>query len=260
MLSKLDVKEAFRQVLVDPSRAAYFGYTFGDIAVVDLCLEFGWRSSPGFWGLLASALEHSHNHTSFFTHAVTDIGRRDAQPIHMAPLRTGRVAQLPPDCKTVQGLGGGVGDPFFMCIYVDDSILVEVQYSPDGRRCLCASRSLISDHYRLLGERGVDDPPLLDAKKMSDWDTRLEVLGWVIDTESLTISLSEAKITKLQNLVLQWPRDRKCASVRDILSLTGFLLHVSYVLRPGKFFVHRMLASAGVRRPSSSQVVTGDGF
>ena len=128
VISKLHVKEAFRQVLVDPSRAAYFGYTFGDMAVVELCLEYGWRSSPGFWGLLASAVEHSHNHTSFFTHAVTDIGRRDAQPIQMAPHREGRVAQLPPDCKTVQGLGGGVGDPFFMCIYVDDSILVEVQY------------------------------------------------------------------------------------------------------------------------------------
>lgn len=78
VMSKLDVKEAFRHVLVDPARAAYFGYVFGNMTMVDLCLEFRWHGSPSFWGLLAAGLEHAHDNTSYFTHAVTDIGCRDA--------------------------------------------------------------------------------------------------------------------------------------------------------------------------------------
>ena len=126
MVSKLDFIGLFCQVVVDRAHAAYFAYVFGDMAVVHLCPEFGWRSSPGFWGLLASALEHSHNNTSYFTHAVTDIGRRNAQPIKMAPRRQAGAARLPPDCKTVQKVGGGVGHPLFMSIYVDGSIMVGV--------------------------------------------------------------------------------------------------------------------------------------
>ena len=68
-----------------------------------------------------------------------------------------------------------------MRYYVDDGILVELQWWPDGRRCLRAVQSLASDHFRLLGERGVSDPPLLSTSKITDWDTRLELLGWIID-------------------------------------------------------------------------------
>lgn len=148
VLSEFDLKEAYRQALVHPARTAQFGCMFGDIVVVDLCLGFGRRSRPGFWGLLGAALEYSNNNTSSFTHAVMDIGRRDT---------------LPPDCKTVPGVDGKVGDPFLQCIYAN-SILVGVQYSPDGRRSLCSSRFSSSDHYRLLGGGGVDDP-LLDTIK-----------------------------------------------------------------------------------------------
>lgn len=62
LLCRIDVKEAFRQVPVDPSGASVFGYTMGDQVVVDLRCQFGWRSSPGFWSLFSSALEHSHTH------------------------------------------------------------------------------------------------------------------------------------------------------------------------------------------------------
>ena len=86
-------------------------------------------------------------------------------------------------------MGGNTGGYFFVRYYVDDGILVEVQWWPDGRRCLRAVQSLTSDHFRLLGEREVSDPPLLSASKITDWDTRLEVLGWIIDTEALTVTL-----------------------------------------------------------------------
>ena len=68
-----------------------------------------------------------------------------------------------------------------MRYYVDDGIVVELLWRPDGRRCLRAVQSLASDYFHLLGERGVSDPPLLSARKITDWDTQLEVLGWIIE-------------------------------------------------------------------------------
>ena len=62
---RVDVKDAFRQVLVDPAGAPAFGYVFGDRVVVDLRLQLRWRSSPGFWALISSALEHAHTHSTF---------------------------------------------------------------------------------------------------------------------------------------------------------------------------------------------------
>ncbi|CAN0057050.1 unnamed protein product [Choristocarpus tenellus] len=41
MISKMDVKDAFRQVPVDPQGAAKFGYCLGDLLVIDFRLQFG---------------------------------------------------------------------------------------------------------------------------------------------------------------------------------------------------------------------------
>ena len=50
VLCRVDVKEAFRQALVDPVGALVFGYVTGGRVVVDLRLQFGWRNSPGYIG------------------------------------------------------------------------------------------------------------------------------------------------------------------------------------------------------------------
>ena len=247
VLSKLDVKSAFRQVPVDRSRAPIFGYVVEDLVVVDLRLQFGWTSSPGFWGIFSSALEHSHTHTTFEDALVSEHGRGAAESVHIADARNRVVAPLPSDCADLGEWGGRFYDPFFVRYYVDDGILVEVQWWPDGRRCLRATRSLVSDHFRLFGERGANEPPLLSEKKMSDWDTCLEVLGYVIDSECMTVSLSPQKISKLRRVLSEWPVGRTSATAKQISSLTGFLLHVAFVIRPGKFFVGRMLSCAGVK-------------
>lgn len=79
-------------------------------------------------GFVGGCLGNSHDNTPFLTYAVTDTGRRAAQSIKKTPRRRGRVVALPVGCKAVPRVGGGVGDPLIMCIYVDDSILVEVQF------------------------------------------------------------------------------------------------------------------------------------
>ena len=62
---RVDVKDAFSQVPVDPAGAPVFGYVAGGHVVVDLCLQFGWRNILGFGGLVATALEQSHTRSAF---------------------------------------------------------------------------------------------------------------------------------------------------------------------------------------------------
>ena len=48
---------------------------------------------------------------------------------------------------------------------------------------------------------------------------------------------------KLRELVAVWPPSRASASAKQVSKLVCFLMHVSFTVRPGVFFVQRMLAS-----------------
>lgn len=251
LICRIDVKEAFRQIPVDPSRASVFGYTLGDHAIVDLRCQFGWRSSPGFWSLFSSALEHSHTHTTFQEASVSPAGAAAVQHVQVvSPPDEITAVPLPVDCQTIVGDGAFAGCPFFVRYYVDDGVLIEGRFFADGRRCLRAVRSLATDHFRLLGERGPADPPLLSRGKITDFATRLDVLGWTLDTQQLTITMTDTKQQKLGRILAAWPATRRVATARQVAELTGFLMHVSFVLRPGKFFVGRLLSAVGM--PASS--------
>ena len=109
-------------------------------------------------------------------------------------------------------------------------------------------QSLASDHFGLLGECGASDPSLSSARSLTYWDTPLGVLGSIIDTEALTVTLPPHKRGKL------------CERIACVASVSGFRFgeagaqarrvpHARIVrLRPGSFFVQRMLASVGMPR------------
>lgn len=104
---------------------------------------------------------------------------------------------------------------------------------------------------------GPDGPPLLSAAKITDFDTRLELLGWVLGTrtQELTVTMTPRTQQKLRCLLDQWPPSRTFATARHVAEQTGFLSHVSFALRLGKFFVGRLLAAVGM--PQSAVVPSG---
>ena len=116
----MDVKEAFRQVLVDPVGASVFGYVTGGRVFVDLRLQFGWRNSPGYWGLLASALEHAHTRSTFQGAVVSPQGAAAVAHVGIAPSRGVPVVSLPRDCRPVPGVGGNAGS-YFCLLYTSPS-------------------------------------------------------------------------------------------------------------------------------------------
>ena len=104
-----------------------------------------------------------------------------------------------------------------------------------------ASASLASDHFRLFGPRLPTDLLLLAAAKVFSWSNLLDVLGWTIDTVAMVISLTSVKLLQLSLLLEAWPPARAVASEYELRSLMGKLLHVSEVVRPGKFGVGRII-------------------
>ena len=123
---------------------------------------------------------------------------------------------------------------------------MEVQWWPDGRRCRRASASLASDHHGLFGVRSSRDPTLLSPHKISLWDTQLCVLGWDIGSVAMTISVPLEKLERPRDTLREWSLDRVVASEGEFRSLIGRLSQLCEVVRPGKYFVRRMLNQVGL--------------
>ena len=56
LMSKIDVKGAFRLIPVRPSDRKYLGYKWRGKYYVDLCLPFGMKSSPSIWCRMSQAI------------------------------------------------------------------------------------------------------------------------------------------------------------------------------------------------------------
>ena len=82
---------------------------------------------------------------------------------------------------------------------------------------------------------------LLPHEKVTDWSPRQEVLGVDLETERMTITVPCRKINELREILQDWRDDRNKATVREVLVLAGKLNHVVYVIRPGWYFVRRLL-------------------
>ena len=219
LLAKQDTKSAFRQVSVQINRSPVFGYVFEDLVVVDRYLQFGWTSSPSAWGVCASAVEHAHKSTTVRDAVITPEGRAVTSHVQVISPRENEVPGKPPlNCAYPQDSGGGFLDPLWVSTFVDDALFVEMEHK---LRCLMASQSFASDSFRLFGTRNNGEPPLFAAKKITSWDTRMEMLGWSIDTVAMTIAVPHEKVVQLHVLLEGWPSDRREASVKEVRSLFG---------------------------------------
>lgn len=105
MLWKLGVRDPFRPVSVDFAGASAFSYFADDLVLFDWRTQFGWRNSPGYWGLSASALEHSHNHTTFMNEVVPELGRATVVQIRIVADPAVVPVAVPRACARTVGYG-----------------------------------------------------------------------------------------------------------------------------------------------------------
>ena len=125
------MKSAFRQVGVDPAGAVNFGYVLGDHLFINPRLQFGWRGSPGWWGVLANAIQQAQRQTT--RASVTILDARVAVTAHVRVAEdTGVKAEPLPKGFTVQAVERGsrghrVGDFLYGRCGVGG-----IQWEPDG--------------------------------------------------------------------------------------------------------------------------------
>ena len=180
-IQRMDVKSAFRQVVVDLAGAAAFGYVLGDHLFVDLRLQVGWKGSPGWWGVIASAIQQAQRQMIRASAAILEAGVAVKAHVRVAD-HTGIEAEpLPEGCTVEEAERGGAEDPARVVFFVDDAVSVEVQWKPDGGRCLATGQSLASIHFQAIEEREEGEEPLRSHKKVTDWGQQQEVLGstWI---------------------------------------------------------------------------------
>lgn len=96
----------------------------------------------------------------------------------------------------------------------------------------------------------------LSREKCCPPTTRMELLGCVLDTECLTISLPEHKVQDII-LCLQSVRQSRKVRQRELLSLIGKLIHATKCIPAGRSFFRRLLDTAhSVKRPHHWVVLT----
>ena len=132
-IQKMDVKSAFGQVGVDPAGAVAFGYVLGDHLFIDLRLQFGCRGSPGWWGVIASAVQQAQRQMTRASATILEAGVLAAAHVRVAA-NTGIEAEpLPEGCTVAEVEGGGAADTAWVIFFMDDALSVEVQWEPDER-------------------------------------------------------------------------------------------------------------------------------
>ena len=91
-----------------------------------------------------------------------------------------------------------MSDQVFVVFFMDDAISIDVQRGKEGRRYLDLSRSLASTHFQAMCGKCAGEEPLLSHERVTGWTTQQEVLGYDIDTESMTFALPARKVDDLR--------------------------------------------------------------
>ena len=75
----------------------------------------------------------------------------------------------------------------------------------------------------------------------------------------MTTDLAARKVDELRARRAEWPPGREEATVKEVLLLTEKLHHAFFVIRPGRYFVRRLLQLSNLHLVAAEQVGGGGG-
>ena len=126
LMATTDVNDAYRKVRIDPNQAHNICYTVRDLVVIDFRLTFGWTGSPGNFGVMASAAEHSHCNTDLSDVQLLLEGVNMMGHVEIVDRwEVGDPTPVPPEEKIRANKGRKLSSPFHTVVYVDDHGLIE---------------------------------------------------------------------------------------------------------------------------------------
>ena len=79
---------------------------------------------------------------------------------------------------------------------------------------------------------------ILAPKRSTDWDTRIDALGFTIDSHTLRISCTRDKTEAIKIALFDhWSESRRQAKAREVVIMAGKLWNLTYVVGAGRYFV-----------------------
>ncbi|HEY9816807.1 MAG TPA: hypothetical protein V6D20_13560 [Candidatus Obscuribacterales bacterium] len=243
VMAKLDIKDGFWRLGVDPSRYADFCYLLPKLdpqedtmVVVPTAPQMGWTSSPAFFG---AATETGRDLAEWFRlmpslpqhpmeHAMID----PVEPNLLSPLQ--HPSQWDP--KDLPLMRQNLH--YLLEIFVDDAIgLVQSTCEASLRHYSRALLHAIHQIFPKAPPGSEQEDPISYKKLVLDqegvWAVRKEILGWLMDGINRTIQLPTKKVDKIQETIRSICRHQHC-SLKELQSITGKLQHAALAVPAGR--------------------------
>jgi hypothetical protein len=260
-LIKVDLADGFYRQFLAPADIPKLGVTFPSapgeppLVALPLRLPMGWKNSPPAFCTATETIADITNQLLLQNHHALphrlDHLADSKPPKRPAPPTPPAVAPTPSQVDQHGNIAVPIpqqADPYLnhynrrrlqvVDIYMDDF----VGASQGNRQCRQNVRRtllhVIDDIYRPLSPT---DPPTrkepISVKKLqqgdASWSTQKEVLGWLLDTEKMTLQLTPRRIERLRELLYdEYPRSKKRTSITEWHKTLGELRSMTLAL-PG---------------------------
>ena len=269
-LMKVDLSDGFYRVDLNVGDVPKLGVVFPtepgeeQLVAFPLVLPMGWTNSPAHFSAATETVADMANdrllhETSPPPHPLDDLAEevpaddptRPSPPSESVPASTSSEAQndnaanqqaevaVPVPLTPDPSLPSRSGPVSYVDVFVDDIIALAQKNGnkQNRRRVRRIVLRAIDDVFRPLDE---DDNPFrrepVSLKKLKQgdcsWSTIKVVLGWIIDTATMTIQLPPHRVERLAEILASIPKSQKRTSVRKWHKVLGELRSMSIAL-PG---------------------------
>lgn len=250
-LIKVDLADGFMRVYIGPEFIAKLGVIFpsypGEPQLVALpaVLPMGWTNSPPLFCAATETITDT-------TNKMLLQNKQISKPHHLESLANSRPPKRmpdppPPDAKIAVPVPT-VPDPHLnparrrrlkhVDVYMDDFIGAAQGSKAARDNVRRVLMTVVDDVFRPSdASDGPSRKEPISVKKLRQgdaaWSTQKEVLGWLIDTESMTLRLTPRRRDRLHALLhKELPRSRKRLPVKEFHRILGELRSMSVAL-PG---------------------------
>ena len=250
-LIKVDLSDGFYRVHIGDDFIARLGVVFpnkpGEPELVALPLRapMGWRNSPALFCSATETIADTANLFLLRQHRIPE--RHPLEPAADSRPPPRMPQPLPPDPSLAVPVPT-VPDPHlnparrrrleYIDVYMDDFLGLAQGSKAARTNVRRVLMSVIDDVFRPNEHTDADtrkEPISVKKLRQGDasWSTQKEVLGWLIDTESMTLRLTRRRRDRLHQILHdELPRSRKRLPARDYHRILGELRSMSLAL-PG---------------------------
>jgi hypothetical protein len=255
-VAKYNYSDAYRRMNHAASAATQSIAVFGGVAYIALRLTFGGSPNPPTWCLFSELVTNLANEISLYVEWDSETLQSPAQPempepstepdnVPIAPARPLAV-QIP------------VGSTARTDGFINDLITVALDTEQNNARE--AHTVPLAIHVTSRPHAGVNEPitrqSILAQAKLIAEGTPAEiqiVLGWLLDTRRLLLSLPSDKHTAWRAEILQILADRS-ATFGNLDLTVGKLNHAAYVIPLSRHFLNRVRERIKRHRPKKQRI------